>query len=166
MSIIDKLSYQLLKRNEYIGDFNEEYQIGEKTIGLKKKLSGAAYMMTHLYWPRYRSEIFEPHIIKAYDIEKMKKKIDKVDVVSFDIFDTLLLRPVYKPRDMFYFVENENHVVDFRRKRVRAEEWAREHTDKKNGEINIFDIYQHLEEWCGIDAEKSALKEIEIEKEY
>lgn len=166
MSIIDKLSYQLLKKNEYIGDFNEEYQIGEKPIGLKKKLSGAAYMMTHLYWPKYRSEIFEPHVIKAYDLEKMKKKIDKVDVVSFDIFDTLLLRPVYRPRDMFYFVENENHVVDFRRKRVRAEEWAREHTDKKNGEINIFDIYQHIEEWCGIDAEKSALKEIEIEKEY
>ena len=42
MGIIDKLSYELLKKNEYIGDFNEEYQIGEKPIGLKKKLVGAA----------------------------------------------------------------------------------------------------------------------------
>ena len=71
--MIDKLSYQLLKKNEYIGDFNEEYQIGEKPIGLKKKLVGAAYMLTHLYHPKYRSEIFEPQVIKAYDFDAMKK---------------------------------------------------------------------------------------------
>lgn len=166
MGMIDKLSYQLLKKNEYIGDFNEEYQIGEKPIGLKKKLVGAAYMLTHLYHPKYRSEIFEPQVIKAYDFDVMKKKIDAADVISFDIFDTLLLRPVYQPRDMFYFLEKDNRVIDFRKKRVRAEEWARNHTDKENGEINIFDIYHCLEEWCGIDAEKSAIEEIEVEKKY
>lgn len=166
MGIIDKLSYELLKKNEYIGDFNEEYQIGEKPIGLKKKLVGAAYMLTHLYYPKYRSEIFEPQVIKAYDFDVMKKKIDAADVVSFDIFDTLLLRPVYQPRDMFYFLEKDNRVIDFRKKRVRAEEWARNHTDKENGEINIFDIYHCLEEWCGIDAEKSAIEEMEVEKKY
>ena len=164
--MIDKLSYQLLKKNEYIGDFNEEYQIGEKPIGLKKKLVGAAYMLTHLYHPKYRSEIFEPQVIKAYDFDVMRKKIDAADVVSFDIFDTLLLRPVYQPRDMFYFLEKDNRVIDFRKKRVRAEEWARNHTDKENGEIDIFDIYHCLEEWCGIDAEKSAIEEMEAEKKY
>lgn len=166
MGMIDKLSYQLLKKNEYIGDFNEEYQIGEKPIGLKKKLVGAAYMLTHLYHPKYRSEIFEPQVIKAYDFDVMRKKIDAADVVSFDIFDTLLLRPVYQPRDMFYFLEKDNRVIDFRKKRVRAEEWARNHTDKENGEIDIFDIYHCLEEWCGIDAEKSAIEEMEAEKKY
>ena len=166
MGMIDKLSYQLLKKNEYIGDFNEEYQIGEKPIGLKKKLVGAAYMLTHLYYPKYRSEIFEPQVIKAYDFDVMRKKIDAADVVSFDIFDTLLLRPVYQPRDMFYFLEKDNRVIDFRKKRVRAEEWARNHTDKENGEIDIFDIYHCLEEWCGIDAEKSAIEEMEAEKKY
>lgn len=164
MGMIDKLSYQLLKKNEYIGDFNEEYQIGEKPIGLKKKLIGAAYMLTHLYHPKYRSEIFEPQVIKAYDFDAMKKKIDAADVVSFDIFDTLLLRPVYQPRDMFYFLEKDNQVIDFRRKRVRAEEWARNHTGKKNREINIFDIYNCLYNWCGLEPKNAALAEVETEK--
>ena len=164
MGMIDKLSYQLLKKNEYIGDFNEEYQIGEKPIGLKKKLIGAAYMLTHLYYPKYRSEIFEPQVIKAYDFDAMKKKIDAADVVSFDIFDTLLLRPVYQPRDMFYFLEKDNRVIDFRKKRVRAEEWARNHTDKKNREINIFDIYNCLHSWCGLEPKNAALAEVETEK--
>lgn len=164
MGMIDKLSYQLLKKNEYIGDFNEEYQIGEKPIGLKKKLIGAAYMLTHLYHPKYRSEIFEPQVIKAYNFDAMKKKIDAADVVSFDIFDTLLLRPVYQPRDMFYFLEKDNQVIDFRRKRVRAEEWARNHTDKKNREINIFDIYNCLYNWCGLEPKNAALAEVETEK--
>lgn len=164
MGMIDKLSYQLLKKNEYIGDFNEEYQIGEKPIGLKKKLIGAAYMLTHLYHPKYRSEIFHPQAIKAYDFDAMKKKIDDVDVVSFDIFDTLLLRPVYQPRDMFYFLEKDNRVIDFRKKRARAEEWARNHTDKKNREINIFDIYNCLHSWCGLEPKNAALAEVETEK--
>lgn len=166
MGIVEKLSYQLIKKNEYIADFNEEYQIGENPIGIKKKLMGAAYMLTHLAYPKYRSEIFETRKIKAYDFEIMRKKIDEADVVSFDIFDTLLMRPVYKPRDQFFFVEKENKVVDFRKKRIRAEEWARNHTNKQNREIDIFDIYKVLEEWCEISVEESAKKEIEVECKY
>ena len=33
--------------------------------------------------------------------EEIKKIISKKDVVSFDIFDTLLFRNIYKPTDIF-----------------------------------------------------------------
>lgn len=33
-------------------------------------------------------------------LEKIKKQIDKSSAVSFDIFDTLLLRPYLNPTDL------------------------------------------------------------------
>ena len=37
-------------------------------------------------------------------LDKIKNKINKADIVSFDIFDTLLLRPYCKPSDLFYHI--------------------------------------------------------------
>ena len=37
----------------------------------------------------------------------LKRKIDSVDVVSFDIFDTLILRKVSEPSDVFDLVERK-----------------------------------------------------------
>ncbi|EOS80740.1 hypothetical protein C817_01347 [Dorea sp. 5-2] len=52
--------------------------------------------------------------------ENLKQKIDKAEVVSFDIFDTLIMRDVLYPRDIFLLVEKQmGH--NFRNKRVRAE---------------------------------------------
>lgn len=36
--------------------------------------------------------------------EELKNKIDKVDVVSFDIFDTLIMRKIFSPEDVFRLV--------------------------------------------------------------
>lgn len=33
------------------------------------------------------------------------KQIRKHDIISFDIFDTLLLRPFKKPQDLFLYIE-------------------------------------------------------------
>lgn len=164
MGVMEKASYWLLKKNEYIGDFNEELQIGEEPISLKKKLAGGAYMVARLYHPRYRSEVFEYKRISFQDFDKLKAQIDRCDVISFDIFDTLLLRPVYKPRDMFYFLEMDNEIIDFRKKRIQAEIFARKETEKPEGEINIFDIYKILQKWCDIDKDEWAKKEIALEE--
>ena len=39
-------------------------------------------------------------------------KLDKIadsdfDIVSFDIFDTIIIRPFYTPTDLFYLIENK-----------------------------------------------------------
>ena len=36
--------------------------------------------------------------------EELKKMLDNNDVISFDIFDTLLLRNVFQPADIFRVV--------------------------------------------------------------
>ena len=40
----------------------------------------------------------------------IKNQIDSHLVISFDIFDTLLLRPYAKPTDLFLHLEKKTHT--------------------------------------------------------
>lgn len=77
---------------------------------------------------------------------KIVELIEKKDVVSFDIFDTLVFRNVAKPLDIFRIVENivkkEYNFDDFTRKRIEAESNARKIA--KNGEASYDEIYAQL----------------------
>lgn len=42
---------------------------------------------------------------RSIDVAGIIKQIEKYDVVSFDIFDTLLKRNVKKPTDIFRYME-------------------------------------------------------------
>lgn len=68
-------------------------------------------------------------------------KIRDYDIVSFDIFDTLLKRNVKKPIDVFYYMEKKYNIKGFCKERVRAEKIARR---KYNREITLRDIYQEM----------------------
>ncbi len=46
-----------------------------------------------------------PYFEKSY--EQLLQEIDRHDVISFDIFDTLLTRKVYGPRDVFALLDCE-----------------------------------------------------------
>jgi hypothetical protein len=37
--------------------------------------------------------------------EKLLDKLDKYDVISFDLFDTLIFRPFTSPRVLFFYYE-------------------------------------------------------------
>ncbi len=41
-------------------------------------------------------------------LDGAKSEILKYDVISFDIFDTLLLRPFIKPTDLFLYIETKS----------------------------------------------------------
>ena len=74
--------------------------------------------------------------------QKIILKLEKYDVVSFDIFDTLLKRNVQNPTDVFRYIEQKNNLEGFAEKRILAEINARK---KKNGnEILLSDIYDEL----------------------
>ena len=47
-------------------------------------------------------------IVKKYKAKKVNiyEKINKHDIISFDIFDTLLIRPYVKPTDLFLHKDN------------------------------------------------------------
>lgn len=93
------------------------------------------------------------------------------DVISFDIFDTLIKRIVPKPVDVFTFVEDRFHeknkdilVNDYKRKRVHAERTARNIAHDE--EITLDEIYRRLEPIYGkAVSDKLKLVEIDCEKE-
>lgn len=88
-------------------------------------------------------------------VSDIYKKIDSVDYVSFDIFDTLLKRDVPEPTDVFRIVERKANEKNFYEKRRRAEVLARSGGRRK--EITLDDIYS-----CYSGIRKNILKEIEI----
>lgn len=59
-------------------------------------------------------------------IQRACKAVEDAKVVSFDIFDTLLLRPYVSPKDLFLHVEEQYGCVGFRDERVDAERRCRE----------------------------------------
>lgn len=103
------------------------------------------------------------------NIHDFKNRIMESDIVSFDVFDTLLLRNVLNPTDIFKIVENEysemNGVSEaFHSIRIKAEEAARR---KHNHEDITFDeIYECVEKEVGSAAKEYQRLEIEIEKQF
>ncbi|WP_027206774.1 hypothetical protein [Butyrivibrio fibrisolvens] len=77
------------------------------------------------------------------------KEIDKYDVISFDIFDTLVTRSVGSPINVFYMLENMLEqqyglsALGFAQKRIEAEKEARRLSN--SAEITIYDIYEKLD---------------------
>ncbi|MGN0115321.1 MAG: HAD family hydrolase [Acutalibacteraceae bacterium] len=95
------------------------------------------------------------------------KKILLHDVISFDVFDTLLLRPFDDPKTLFYLVGEKLKCPGFCRYRVLAEKQARAINTEKNGtnEVTLIEIYQQLNRYFIIDPEHGAAVEEQTELE-
>jgi len=95
----------------------------------------------------------------------LSKIMPNYDVISFDIFDTLLLRPFMKPHDLFEFISGEvnkilsPHHIDFTKERISAEEHARSQITLPTEEITIDQIYKKLAQNTKISLNK--LKQIQ-----
>ena len=96
------------------------------------------------------------------------RELLQYDVVSFDIFDTLVLRPFAKPADLFMIVGKRLKKVEFCRIRINAEKRAREEALRKTGnsEITISDIYEIIENRTGIPKELGIQTELQAELDY
>lgn len=93
-------------------------------------------------------------------LEKIQNKIDKAEVISFDIFDTLLVRPYVKPTDLFLHMEQIYSCNGYADARITAEVNARKkHSEKED--ITLDDIYNELEE----KYQSLKQKEIDFEKQ-
>lgn len=96
----------------------------------------------------------------------------KYDVISFDIFDTLLFRPFANPVDLFHLVGKRLNYpaifTGYTKARREAEREARDELEKKLGirEVNIYEIYEQMERKIGISAEAGIRAEVETEKDY
>lgn len=90
--------------------------------------------------------------------DKIKKDIDKVQIVSFDIFDTLLLRPYIRPTDLFLHIEKVKNKPFFCQLRQDAEREARNKRPDVE-DITFDEIYNE------IDDDFKSLKQVELDFE-
>jgi hypothetical protein len=67
------------------------------------------------------------------------KAIDAAQCVSFDLFDTLLVRMVKNPADIFGIIESTREVSGFKQVRINAEKEARERSS--SGVVTLDEIY-------------------------
>lgn len=105
-----------------------------------------------------------------YTAKQLISRIKKFDVVSFDIFDTLVKRYILKPTDSFKIIAERYNkqypakcidVEGFVRNRINKESKCR--NQKTNGEITLNEIYTSLESEYGENS--SAIKRTELEVE-
>ncbi|MBQ9658612.1 MAG: glycosyltransferase [Clostridia bacterium] len=110
-------------------------------------------------------------------LEKIKLQImdKKISYVSFDIFDTLVVRPFYSPIDLFkildreYLKTNIKNGIAFSKMRVTSEAIARDEQYKRNSkieDITLDDIYNTINKLYDVDIKLlNQLKEKEKELE-
>lgn len=101
----------------------------------------------------------------AHNLRSICDLLLSYDIVSFDIFDTLISRKVGDPTDLFYVLEEKNGISGFHDTRIAIERVARQKCEKRNGEVDIFDIYRELANSLPINVEKMVCDEMLAEKE-
>lgn len=125
---------------------------------------------------RYCYMLDTPFDLRLNNIKKEIKK-SQYKYISFDVFDTLIVRPFFKPSDLFTLLNHtynnlieETTFVDFANLRMSAEKTARNNLSNvypQFEEITIDEIYQTIEKEYGISINiLDTLKQAEIELEY
>ena len=98
--------------------------------------------------------------------EKLKKLIDSanIEIVSFDVFDTLLFEKVDRREIIFDLVGQHYGIHGFRKLRVDGQKRADRSVYESNGypHANINEIYAALSEHTDIPVDRNEVKEFEI----
>lgn len=93
--------------------------------------------------PELRRQAKKPdHTVQWMSLEEMLAYCAPYEVISFDVFDTLLCRGCGEPQHIFALLEKQNGIPDFASARQTAERDAR----RELGEVTLTDIYRRLEE--------------------
>jgi HAD superfamily hydrolase (TIGR01549 family) len=150
-------------------------------VGLSKKV---AYSELDRFLPNYAELNYEyDHFFEKITtdwnggFEYIKRLVaeSNCEYYSFDIFDTLIYRPLYYPEDLFDLLENHFEKltecnVTFKKMRIKAEQNARRNNTILNPgfqDVNIDEIYREFEQF-GFShdvAEQMKVKECELEIE-
>lgn len=92
-------------------------------------------------------------------IDELTRLLPSFDVISFDIFDTLLLRPFLKPTDLFWKLERDEGAKGFAADRMAAERRAQARVRAGGkAEATLDEIYSEIPQWA-------SMKERELEAE-
>lgn len=103
----------------------------------------------------------------SYKISPMEfaGRLSDFDVISFDVFGTLIFRPFSDPYDLFLLLEKEFLYPDFSDIRQKAEKIAREkkYCRECRQEVNLKEIYDVLK--TDLDKRIIMARELELERQ-
>lgn len=175
--------YQLLV-NRHIGIAYRYHQMHDSAHGLQKFwswiyllwLNFAYYILfCHFLGEKKEKAIFEQKRLdigacesdkrRGLTVEAVIAQVKDYDVISFDIFDTLIFRPFSEPADLFYLLGTEFDCLNFHDLRMQMEAKCRQIRYQKEGdyEVTLSDIWELMEHEIGIDAGLGSEREQELE---
>lgn len=99
--------------------------------------------------------------------EQFAKQLVGYDVISFDVFDTLVRRPFSRPTDLFDLLGERITCPRFKEIRREMEWQAREkkYKKEKHREVTLPEIYAQLPRETGLDRDMVMGLEAELEQE-
>lgn len=160
--------YKICSKQDVLGKVDEiviiAYFLSSEIIYNRIKDLEHNEILIKSYYGKLLSDIF---IKRKYEESQLYSKINKVDIVSFDMFSTLVNRKVLLPQDIFELVEiklNERDInIPFKKNRILAEQHA---YSKFKSATNYEDIYVLLEDILNIDKKLlNLIKQLEFETE-
>ncbi|QFJ53755.1 HAD family hydrolase [Pseudobutyrivibrio xylanivorans] len=190
-----RLKLYIFLVNKYPGIKSKYHAMHDNSTGIKKFLSylyllwlNFAYYILHMHflgeddkaktyeyknveYKKSEMELFKKEF-PDISVDKFVEKLSKYDVVSFDIFDTLIFRPLSEPADLFYLIGCRLDFLNFKDLRARAEYEARliraERLRKQKKkfvdyEVDIDDIWNRMHDITGLDAARGKAIEEELE---
>lgn len=117
-----------------------------------------------------RIPIKESESAVSYKMEAFEfaKKLLDSDIISFDIFDTLIFRTFSEPTSLFFSVGERLNYLDFERIRQEMEWRSRVKAFESRGtyEVSLDEIYQEVELQAGISKDLGVKVETELEFEF
>ncbi len=146
-----------------IGMNAQYYVLGRKDLDMPANIS--VYEDRNV--PTDRSESAKAAAGKGR-VEDFANTLKGYDVVSFDIFDTLIFRPFSEPTDVFFMIGEKLKFLDFKRIRTEQEFLARRDKVSAGGsnEVTLDDIWRRMESETGIPAGEGMQTELDTEKDF
>ncbi|AOR24586.1 HAD-IA family hydrolase [Clostridium taeniosporum] len=158
-------------------------ELGERVFFGSKKTQATKIMDEFL--PGYKEHTTEDdHFFESINtkwnggLEYIKEQIINGDYeyISFDIFDTLITRPLYNPTDLFYMLDKKFEElyktnISFSKIRIATEAIARQKEGRLNPsfqDVNINEIYEYMNKEYNIpktitDLMKEEEKHLEVQ---
>lgn len=163
--------YRIKKRKEplYYAN-NKEVIVQEIQQNSKQNIQFKSIQNTKLNTFKFAyPEINKPESMCCNQIppHQFVKQLLQYDVVSFDVFDTLILRSISEPKSVFTLIGERLDYLSFQRIRIRAQSEAREKCIRTRGtnEMSLEDIYEVIFRKTGIPIEIGIKAEMEVEKD-
>lgn len=95
--------------------------------------------------------------------EALATSLQPYDIISFDVFDTLIFRPFQTPQDIFFRLEQKLEYPGLKKIRQMAEQEIR--CGENQNEVTLKEIWERVELLSGVDASTGMKAELDTEFE-